>query len=301
MANLLCRENAVDGVKAYNRKTGRLIWDFYIPSGVSSSLTLYKGNIYFGGADGFFYSLQLESGLLNWKYFSAGENGPALIFEDIIYWLSNDQKVYAVDTKGSLVWIYSDSSSSSHFLMKGLSRPTVYKNNLYVAFQTGVLISLNRKTGQFKWKQSFKGSIIEDLKVKGKCLLVPVFNSHLFCLNRLTGNTVWKLKGGSSVQWRPDGELYQSSKSWLYAFKNRKLIWKKQIKLNYIFPPVLVKKYLIYGSPSKGSLTILDSKNGKFLKEHKFGKGLAGPLTVKGNEIYFLSKSARLHKLKLKN
>ena len=292
--------NAIDGIKAYDKETGRLIWDFYIPSGVSSSLVLHKGNIYFGGADGFFYSLQLESGLLNWKYFSGGENGPPLIFDNRIYWLSSDKKVYALDIKGSLLWIYSDSSFSKSLLVKGLSRPAVYKNNLYVGFQTGVLTALNRKTGQFKWKRSFSQPIIEDLKVKGKCLLAPVFNSHLFCLDRFNGKTLYQLKGGSSVQWGSSGELYQLSEGWLYVFQDRKLKWKKELKMAYSFPPALVKNYLIYGSSSKGDIIFLQSNNGKYKGKKHFGKGLAGPPTVQGNNIYFLSTSAYLHKLKIK-
>ena len=294
--------NAIDGVKAYNKKTGKLLWDFYIPSGVASPLVFHKGNIYFGSADGFFYSLQLESGLLNWKYFSAGENsGSPLISDDIIYWLSNDQKVYALDFKGALLWIYSDSYPSGDFLVKGTARPAVYKNNLYVGFQTGALVALNKKTGQLKWRRSFSQPIIEDLKTDKKCLLAPVFNSHLFCLNRLNGKTLWKLAGGSSVQMTSLSDIYQSSKDQLYAFKNRKILWKKKLKESYPFPPVLIKSYLLYGFSSKGDVAVLQSKNGKYVGKYKFGRGLAGPITVQGNDIYLFSVSAYLHKLKLKS
>ena len=189
---LAVQGNAIDGVKAYNKQTGKLVWDFNIPSGVVSPLVLHKGNIYFGGADGFFYSLQFKSGLLNWKYFNAVENsGAPLIYDNSIYWLASNQKVYALDLKGSLLWIYSDSSLSGDFSVRGAGRPAVYKNNLYVGLQNGSLIVLNKKTGQLKWKRSFSQPIIEDLKINKKCLLVPVFNSHLFCLNLFNGKTLW--------------------------------------------------------------------------------------------------------------
>ena len=293
--------NAIDGVKAYDKKTGKLLWDFYISSGVVSPLVFHKGNIYFGGADGFFYSLQLESGLLNWKYFSAVENsGPPLISEGTIYWLSNDQKIYALDLKGNLLWIYPDSQSSKGFLVRGTARPVVYKNNLYAGFQTGSLVVLNKKTGQLKWQNSFSQPIIENLKIDKQCLLVPVFNSHLFCLNRLTGKTLWKLKGGSSVYWRQPSYIYQLFEGRLFAFKDRKVLWKKKLEGSYPFPPVLVKDYLLYGFSSKGNLTVLQSRNGQYAGKYKFGKGLSAPITVQGNDIYLFSVSGYLHKLSLK-
>ena len=293
--------NAIDGVKAYNKKTGKIIWDFNIPFGVISPLVLHKENIYFGGADGFFYSLQLKSGLLNWKYFSAVENsGSPLIFDNMIYWLAGNQKVYALSLAGSLLWIYSHSAVSEDFLVRGASRPAIYKNNLYVGFQNGSLTALNRKTGQLKWERSFSQPIIEDLKINKKCLFAPVFNSHLLCLSLLNGKTLWKLAGGSSVLWGEQSDIYQLSKGQLYAFENRKLKWKKRLEAGYLFPPVLIKNYLVYGSSLKGDISVLQSASGKYLGKHKFGKGLAGPITVQGNDIYFLSVSAYLHKLNLK-
>ena len=299
---LVVQGNAVDGVKAYNKKTGKLVWDFNIPSGVASPLVLHQGNIYFGGADGFFYSLQFKSGLLNWKYFNSAENSSApLISNNSIYWLAGNQKVYALDLKGALLWIYSDSSLIGDFSVRGASRPAVYKNDLYVGFPSGSLIVLNRKTGQFKWRRVFSQPIIEDLNISKKCLFTPVFNSHLFCLNPLNGKTLWKLAGGSSVRQAGPSDIYQFSKGQLYAFKNKKLLWKKQLETVYPFSPVFIKNYLIYGSSSKGDIIVLQSENGKPVGKHHFGKGLAGAIAVQGSELYFLSVSAYLHKLSLKS
>ena len=316
---LVVQGNAIDGVKAYHKETGKQIWDFNIPSGAASPLVFHKENIYFGGADGFFYSLQLKSGLLNWKYFSGRENsGPPVIHDNTIYWLADNQTVYALDLQGSLLWTISvgalsqpaglktqgsllgaDPSPAGNFLVRGTARPVVYKDTLYAGFSKGLLAALNKKTGQLKWKRSFSQPIIEDLRLHKKALLVPVFHSHLFCLSFSNGKTLWKLKGGSSVQQTGLSNIYQFSKGRLYAFKGKKLKWKKQIKASYLFPPVVVKNYLIYGSSSQNDLTILNSKDGQYVGRHHFGKGLAAPISVQGNDIYFLSVSGYLHKLTL--
>ena len=298
--NFVVQGNAIDGLKAYNKKTGKLIWSFNISSGVASPLAFHKGNIYFGGADGFFYSVQLKTGLLNWKYFSASKNtSKPLIFDNTIYWRADNHKVYALDLKGKILWSYSGSFSSGDFLVKGSSRPAVLRNNLYVALGQGDLVALNRKTGQLKWKISFPQSITEDLNINAKCLFAPVLDSHLFCLNPSNGKTLWKLEGGSSVLQHEKADIYQVLKNYAYAFKNRKLLWKKQLKESYPFPPVFVKKYLIYAFYSRGSIDILYSKNGKSVESYKFGRGLSAPITVEGNDLYLFSVSAYLHKLRL--
>ena len=97
--------NFIDGVKAYDKKRGRLIWDFFIPSaGISKPLVLHKKTLYFGGRDGFFYSLDEETGSLKWKYYTGSElAGQALVDKDRLYFLTQDQKLYALDLEGNLI------------------------------------------------------------------------------------------------------------------------------------------------------------------------------------------------------
>ena len=114
--DVVVQGNFIDGIKAYKKDTGKLHWNFKIKSGVASPVILHKGNLYFGGADGFFYSLQLETGQLNWKFFTGSENlGSPFIHEDKIYWTTNNQKLYALSLKGKQLWIYSGSSPLEDF------------------------------------------------------------------------------------------------------------------------------------------------------------------------------------------
>ena len=297
--------NSIDGIKAYRKSSGELFWDFKITGGVASPVVFYKGNLYFGGSDGFFYSLQLKSGNMNWKYWTGRENlGPPLIHKSKIYWSDSSQKMYALDLKGTLIWLYPGPSASKTFIVKGRPRPVVYKNWIYMGFYDGSLVSLNKETGRLKFQLALSPShpIREDLHIKGNCLFVPSFDSHLFCLNPLNGKILWKRKGGSSSYLLDEKTIYQSHKDWLYAFKwNAKPLWRKKLSAPYPLPPSVLKNYLIYGFPSKGELAVAGAKDGKTLELYSFGRGLAGSVTVDAEErsIYFLSADSWLHKVSI--
>ena len=301
---LVVQGNAVNGIKAYKKDKGQLIWSFKISSGVASPVVLHEGNLYFGGADGFFYSLQLNTGRLSWKFWTGSENaGAPLIHKGRVYWTANNQKMYALTLKGKLLWIYSGASLPNGFFVRGRPRPVLYGKWIYTGFYQGSLVALNKDTGRLKWERSLSPfhPIREGMEISGNCLFVPVFDFYLFCLNPLNGKIRWKSKGGSSPYLNGKSAIYHSSPTVLYAlrkFDGTKL-WEKDIKSFILSPTVFGKKYLIYGYPSYGKLVFISVKDGKTLSEYQFGKGLAAPISLdqKNNSIYFLSVGGYLHKL----
>jgi outer membrane protein assembly factor BamB len=64
--------------------------------------------IYFGSADGNFYSLDLDSGFMNWTFRSGGPiNSVAYADGDQVYFGSSDGYIYALDRRtGEAVWQY---------------------------------------------------------------------------------------------------------------------------------------------------------------------------------------------------
>ena len=276
--------NFIDGVKAYDKKTGRLIWDFPIPSsGISKPLILYKGVLYFGGRDGFFYSLDEKTGSLKWKYFTGSElAGQALVEKDRLYFLTQDQKLYALDLEGNLIWIHSHPAQSNHFNVKGNISPLIKKDIIYGIFQKGVVKALKVKDAGFVWQsKAFKGDVVSPAQISQKCLLVSIFESYQYCLNFQTGEIISKSKNKADFQ-----KLGQAS---------------KQNKLNsyYFFPPAVLENYLIYGFSSYGKLQFLKIENGQLVKEYSFGRGLAGAISMdsKDQSLYFLSVDSYLHKI----
>ena len=296
--------NSIDGVKAYNKKNGQLVWSFPILGGISKPLLLNKNSIYFGGKDGFFYSLNMETGSLKWKYYTSSElAGRPFIYKDKIYFLTQSQKLYALDTEGQLLWLYSHFIPSNSFIIRGNSSPIVIGDIVYSAFQDGSVKALKRNNADLVWKVKLSSQpIISALKRNKKCLFAPVFNSYLYCLNPLNGKVIWKIKGGSAVQMDEDpARTYQFHEDSLFAYKKNssQLLWKKKLKKSNPFALSVFKGHLIYGFPSYGKLKIIKAKDGSFVNEYFFGRGLAGSASLDPVEgsLYFLSIDAYLHKI----
>ena len=64
---LLIASNAHDGLVAYDIKTGNRKWSYAVPNGVEKEPAVFNNRLYFGGNDGYFYSVNLESGQELWK------------------------------------------------------------------------------------------------------------------------------------------------------------------------------------------------------------------------------------------
>jgi len=179
--------NSIDGIKAYDKKRGRLIWDFPIPlAGVSRPLTLDKGILYFGGRDGFFYSLDEETGTLRWKYYIGSElAGQALVHEGRLYFLTQDQKLYALDLKGQLVWIHSHQPvESDKMTIRVNKKPFAKEGLIYASFENTVLKALQTKDAKMIsiWRVFSGESIIETLKKEEDCLLASVSSPQNYYL-----------------------------------------------------------------------------------------------------------------------
>lgn len=282
--------NFIDGVKAYDKKTGRLIWDFSIPSaGASKPLTLYKGVLYFGGRDGFFYSLDEKTGSLKWKYFTGSElAGQALVEKDRLYFLTQDQKLYVLDLEGNLIWIHSHSAQSNHFNVRGNISPLIKEDLIYAVFQKGVVKALKVKDAGLVWQsKAFKGDAASPAQITQKCLLVSIFESYQYCLNFKTGEIISKSKNKAVFQ-KIGQKIGQVS---------------KQNKLNSYdsFPAIALEDYLIYGFSSYGKLLFLKIENGQLVNEYPFGGGAAGSISVdsKDQSLYFLSVDSYLYKVSL--
>ena len=59
---LVIQGNAVEGIKAFGRDSGRKIWSFSVRNGVEGGAVLDGDNLYFGAGDGRFYCLSVQNG-----------------------------------------------------------------------------------------------------------------------------------------------------------------------------------------------------------------------------------------------
>ena len=295
-----------DGVKAFDRKRGKRLWKYLVKSGISSPITLFNNHIYFGGADGFIHAVHAESGKPVWKFFTGSENLiEPLVRKDQVYVLTASQKIYLLSRKtGELTWIYAGPSLSRDFFVRGNYRPALDKL-LYVGFHEGTLIALHPRTGKVKWKKKRfpEHAFSQPLSRDGVCLLTPVFNLGLFCINPRNGKLIWRTKGGASQVVFSGDSLYQADKQGsLYSMDRRQgsIKWKFK-KSGLPLAPTVYKNLLLYGLKSDSKIYSINSKTGKQVSAYRFGRGLSARITVdsKKDEAYFYSVDSYLHKVRI--
>ncbi|MGA2694019.1 MAG: PQQ-binding-like beta-propeller repeat protein, partial [Opitutaceae bacterium] len=86
-----------------------LRWTYALGDAMTSAPALANGSVYFGGYDGYLYSLGTSSGALNWKYNLGTQvraSAPAVDSNGVVYVGSYDHNIYAVSASGTLVRIY---------------------------------------------------------------------------------------------------------------------------------------------------------------------------------------------------
>ncbi len=308
--DLVLQPDSLYGVRAYDRQTGNLQWYFSVLGGVEGGLVVKNNRVVFGGSDGFFYCLELKTGLMLWKFYTGVENlGEPFVKDNVIYFLTSKDKLYALDIKtGQEFWTYK--MDSTHTMsIRGVGRPVVDRNFVYAGFSNGLFVALNRKTGQWVWRVSLskKSHRFKDVDVspvvKGDHIYVASYDGGLYNLNRKTGRIVWRYKEGSHNAPTVSGSrLYYSSTKGNIVALNRfsgEVLWTHQVK-GLATRPVLYKSFLIYGT-SKGDFNFIRVSNGLLVHSLDLFNGVTVEPVVDSlsQEMYVLSTEAWLYKFSL--
>lgn len=131
-------------------------WDFF-----TSSPVVFNGRVYFGSGDGNVYSLNAETGLLQWKFETKDvvHASPA-IANNMVYIGSWDGNLYALDTEtGAEKWRFKGGEDPINYNQIGFqSSPIVVDGTIYVGCRDSHLYAIDAATGRKKWDYYFGGT-----------------------------------------------------------------------------------------------------------------------------------------------
>ncbi len=187
---ILISSNSHEGLVAYDIQTGNRRWNYIVPNGVEKEPVLFNNRLFFGGNDGFFYSLNADTGLEIWKTHIKSEivSTPAYdALEGRVYIITSANNLLALEAEnGRQVWSYTRQDPSSYSI-RGGTTPLIHKNLLYVGFSEGSFVAFNKSNGTINWEISALKILIPVrwLKTIRSTCLVTTINS-MFCL-QLTG------------------------------------------------------------------------------------------------------------------
>lgn len=287
-------------------------WVLPIPGGVVSELTVDRGFVYFGGGDGFLYSVSVENGRVAWRY---ELRNPVIsrptVSQGRIFVTTSDDVVYGLDAgTGKWLWHYRRRSSPVATIL-GASAPLVDGGDVLAGLSDGFLVALSMQDGSLKWErklhQSSKFMDVDAHPVLDRgTMFVPAYDGSLYALKRQAGEVLWRFDAGGSKQVVvEDQKLYlPSSDGHVYALQksNAKVIWKFQLDGGVPTRLVMADKYLIFGS-SHQYLYVLDKETGKAVYRFNAGysSGFSGSpaFDAETRRLYLLSGAGNLYAFSL--
>lgn len=308
---MLIQANSMDGVNAYDKKTGRRLWRLDVLNGVESSATIKGSYLFFGASDGQFYCVDADNGQVVWTFPTRTENLSEPIVEDgLVFFLTGANSLYALEADtGKQAWLYAR-PETANISIRGGSKPAYRAGTLYVGFSDGAVVSLLAKSGQVKWeKQLNRNKKFRDMDtnplVDGDVVYVLGFDDATYALRAATGDLVWRFeKGGYGGFLMVGDRLYfGSTTDELIALDKTtgRLVWSHPVKNGIATQPSMLKGVIVYGE-SLGSLRFLEANSGRELGHFEPGRGLLSPPAVDGvnNTVYFISNEANLYAIEAK-
>ena len=281
------------------------------------------GNVaYFGACDKNFYALDVNTGKELWRFTAGDVIWNFDIKRDRIFIACHDGCIYAITTKGKLVWKYQTYDKIS-------CRPTVAKDRIYFVSKEGQLRVLDIKTGKLVWNLvddspscgdplvvndtiyigfnsgncyaiNYDGSVkwkftanapVDSAAYHNGIIFLPTIAGTLYALNE-KGSVVWKFTTNNKfLTWKPplihEDVIYISSiDDMVYAITiEGKLLWKFVPESEVVTHPFIVGENAYFGSIG-GNLYCVNKKTGNQI----FKKDTSGKIIVTKNysdRIYF--------------
>lgn len=197
---------------AFDYNTGALLWSLQTGGPILSSSVIAASSAYFGSNDGKLYAIDAESYTtpkVRWTYQTGGPISatPALGSGGTVYAASQDGSVYAVNSKGSLLWKSTAVGSIT-------SSPTVANGLVYVGSSDHSIYALNATTGAVVWSHATNGSVSSSPAVDKTNVYIGSQDGNLYAYDALAGTPKWHYTTGGAVNSTPavaNGIVYVGS------------------------------------------------------------------------------------------
>lgn len=287
-------------------------WVLPFKNGVMSDIEVKDGAAYLVAGDGHLYSVDTETGRVNWRYdvHTTMASRPT-IAEGKVFVTTADDVVYAFEAKsGKWLWHFRRRSGSTA-TVKGASAPLVDKGEVLAGLSDGFLVSLNVSDGQLKWeKRLHEQSKFMDVDAKpileNGVIYIPSYDGALYALRRKDGDAIWRFDSGGGRQAVLDGSrIYlPSSDGHVYALDKStgKQIWRFELDRGVPTDVAVTRNHIIFGS-SHQYLYAVEKANGKGEYRYNAGSGSgfygAPVYDPRRERLYILSGFGNLYSFSL--
>ena len=227
---------STDGtVTAYNRFTGRRLWQLRIAAKVESSPVAIGRVVYFGATDGRLFAVYARNGHVKWAYDTGGRinSSPSISGNRIVIttyaifclrasdahkiwstYLKRDALRYdsfyaSASTDGRRIFtisrsgkIYTLSARTGHVIWTshvggyGYSTPAISRGRVFIGGFDGGLRAIRASDGKVLWNRYVGGRILGGAFVAGKLVFFSTLERKTYALRFSDGKVVWRLNIG---------------------------------------------------------------------------------------------------------
>lgn len=265
--------------KADNRQT------FY------ASPTLVDGQLIAGSYSNVLYSINPNSGALNWEFDQAHGRyvASASAVRDTILAPSADHTLYALDLKGNLRWKF----STGHALW---ASPWSDGEYVYQPSMDHFLYKLKLADGSLEWKTDLGGAAVSP-PVPGNDgqIYLGTLTNEVLAVQTSDGSILWRFKTDDAVWSKPvlvENTLYVGDlKGKIYALDaaNGSVKWSQEIDGSFVAAPAVNSNGLIFASED-GNLLAVSYEGQKLWTRSISGKLYTSPLVIDGKILVPVTK-----------
>lgn len=173
--------------------------------------SLDKKNVYFANSIGQIQSINLKTKQLNWKY----ETGNSIYAAPTI--VKNNLLVGTIE--GSILALNIQTGNQKWTLPIGgilVGSPILENHKMYAA-SSSKFICIDAVKGKLIWENKLPKSYSQGTPlISGDKIVFGAWDSYLYCLNKNSGELIWKWNNGNNKQ-----ELYSAGNVNMVSSKNR--------------------------------------------------------------------------------
>jgi len=305
------------GLFALSRRDGSTARVYPSRASVESRPTIDGDRLYFSDTGGATYAFDLD-GTARWVHNGRAPVVTAPTVADGLVIVTNvDDLVVALDADtGELEWQYRaepDLTRAAELALFAAPQALVRSDEVVLGFSTGAVVSLERETGEVRWRRGIGEGrypdIVADPVAEGDELFTSGYYRPLVALDLETRDVRWRVDRGAAhpVATRRDGQddlqvYLPSSDGKLLSIAGRtgetRWTWDSGT-LGSLTTPVFTDAGLLVAS-SEGGIYLVDPDTGteiwRWHENHQL-QGVSSLPAVEGRQVVFVSNAGNLYSM----
>lgn len=231
----------------------KLLWSKKLTVPFVSNIKVYKGNLYLINSNSKLFSININTGKINWSYETASKNLKSksqsyqmAIYKDKLFFTNDYGEMYAIDLlKNDIIW--SKNLATKIFIDKPLnisfsSLAIDDEGTIYFSTNHNKTYALDNNSGNIKWSNPI---VLSGELFFNKNLLISYHQDKIIILNKLTGQILFNKKI-INLEKKQDFSIVSMllGKQKIYFFTDKNF----NIEINYqnLSKPIITKNYKNY-------------------------------------------------------